>query len=95
MGYIAPVTNYQYADYQKRVTAEKRDPIHIEKPFKVVLETQYEETYDSETKVRNEHRLESSEKRNPYTFGQYEPSYYNNAAVAAVTGKGQLFSGMV
>ena len=92
MGYIAPIANYQYADYQKRVVSDKRDLIHVERPFKAVLETQYEEVHDSILKESNEHRTESSEVRNSV---QYAPSYYNQAAIAAVTGKGQLFSGMV
>lgn len=94
MGYIAPVTNFQYADYQKRVITDERDPIYIERPFKVVLETQYEEVYDTEKLMEEERKLERIEDFNPHTFGNHQPRAYNRAA-AAVTGKGQLFSEMV
>lgn len=43
MGYILPVTNHQYSDYQKRVTETKRKPHTIDTTYKVILEKQYEE----------------------------------------------------
>lgn len=43
MGYILPVTHYQYQDYQNRITEKKRIPPMVERPFKVVLEKQHEE----------------------------------------------------
>ncbi|WP_100011498.1 hypothetical protein [Lentibacillus sediminis] len=43
MGYILPITHYQYNDYQNRITEQKRVPYMVERPFKVVLEKQHEE----------------------------------------------------
>lgn len=49
MGYILPVQQFQYADYQKRVTTEKNDRMIVERPFKAILESQYEEVSEKET----------------------------------------------
>ena len=49
MSYILPIPHYQYADYQKRVTENKNDRIFIDRPFKVILETQYDEVIGKET----------------------------------------------
>ncbi|SET16003.1 hypothetical protein SAMN05216389_106101 [Oceanobacillus limi] len=43
MGYILPIQHHEYHDYQKRIIKEKRNPYVIEKPFKTILESQYEE----------------------------------------------------
>jgi len=42
MGYIAPITNYQYVQYQERVRAkeEKMDPYPINKVQKISLNPQ-------------------------------------------------------
>jgi|GEM_PF-2069556 len=87
MGYIMPVTNYQYNDYQKRVIEDKEDPIHIERPFKVVLETQYEEIVDEH---KSQERIELTEARKPLNYGRNNMMY--SKAIANITGKGQLFS---
>lgn len=43
MGYILPVTHFQYNDYQRRITKEKPTRHTIEGPFKVVLDMQHEQ----------------------------------------------------
>lgn len=87
MGYIMPVTNYQYNDYQKRVIEDKKDPIHIERPFKVVLETQHEEIVDEH---RRKEKIELTEARKPFKYTANHMMY--GKAAARITGKGQLFS---
>ncbi|MCT2535675.1 hypothetical protein NC661_06625 [Aquibacillus koreensis] len=41
MGYVLPVDNYQYQQYQNRVVKTKQDPYPIEKPFKTQLSMSY------------------------------------------------------
>jgi hypothetical protein len=43
MGYILPIEMYQYSDYQKRISTEKRKVSSIDSPFKVVLEEKHQE----------------------------------------------------
>lgn len=43
MGYILPVQNFQYYDYHRRINRTKKDPYFIGKPFKAILETEYED----------------------------------------------------
>lgn len=43
MGYILPIENHGYNDYQKRVERNTTNPHHIEKPFKATLEIQHED----------------------------------------------------
>ncbi|MGM8364368.1 hypothetical protein ACLIBG_02685 [Virgibacillus sp. W0181] len=42
MGYILPVTNHQYINYQTRDINQKKNKHHIEGPFKVILDEAYE-----------------------------------------------------
>ncbi|WP_017470539.1 hypothetical protein [Amphibacillus jilinensis] len=39
MGYILPIENYQAKYYQERVTQSDRDPMPIERPYPIRLET--------------------------------------------------------
>lgn len=43
MGYIAPVHNFPYNDYQLRAINNKRNHYFINKPFKSVLESPYQD----------------------------------------------------
>lgn len=86
MSYILPIPHYQYADYQKRVTENKNDRIFIDRPFKVILETQYDEVIGKET----EHFKAAAPKP--------EKTYVNPRqaqAIAGLTGKGVHFSELV
>ncbi|MYL59403.1 hypothetical protein GLW20_17985 [Virgibacillus halodenitrificans] len=81
MGYILPVTNYQYSDYHARMTERKRKPFYIEKPFKVVLEKEHQE-------ISKEHER--------LTPGYYQPVSYSSQqnAPSIVIGKGMYFNEM-
>lgn len=48
MGYILPITQFQYMDYQNRVIKNEQDPYFIEHPYKVVLDTKSRELEDEE-----------------------------------------------
>ena len=83
MGYILPVEQYQYNDYQRRVIREKQNIYHIQSPFKVVLERQHQEissSYDSKSR--------SAEKSS--STNRSSDELYN-----ALTGKGRHFSELV
>ena len=43
MGYILPIQQHEYADYQRRMVTRKRTITSVEKPYKTVLRTKYEE----------------------------------------------------
>lgn len=67
MGYILPVQQYQYNDYQKRVVKEKQNPQFIDKAFKVILEKQHQDIsgeYDrlNKTKLQNVTPKQTDEK---------------------------------
>ncbi|MDY0406158.1 hypothetical protein P5G51_012845 [Virgibacillus sp. 179-BFC.A HS] len=85
MGYILPIQLVQYYHYQNRIINKQRDKYHIEKPFKTILEKQYEETKDAAP--NNKHQLPFD----VYKRNQRRQDYDN----AAYTGKGRNFSEMV
>ena len=83
MGYILPVENYQYNDYQRRVIREKQNIYQIQSPFKVVLERQHQEistSFDSRSRFAEK----SAVPRRPP-----EELY------GALTGKGRHFSELI
>lgn len=68
MGYILPVQSNQYTDYQNRVLEEKTNLMFIEPPFKVFLESKYNEANHTRTKehefllTEHKHQLKDKEK---------------------------------
>lgn len=57
MGYILPIQNSQYIDYQQRLQPTQRKDHHIEGSFKVQLERRHQElsaTYDRYYRNRSE-----------------------------------------
>ena len=83
MGYILPVERYQYNDYQRRMIKEKTDTVHIERPFKVVLEKHHEEITSEYDRLLPSSYQSASVKPQP---DQIEGAY------AELTGKGRAFS---
>ncbi|WP_047982361.1 hypothetical protein [Ornithinibacillus contaminans] len=63
MGYILPIQQHEYADYQRRMITQRRTITSIEKSYRAVFDTNYEE-------LRREDELRS-QKLAP-TFSQTE-----------------------
>ncbi|WP_096270264.1 hypothetical protein [Paucisalibacillus globulus] len=53
MGYILPIQQHEYADYQKRMVTRKRTVSTVEKPYKTILKSNYEELKHEE-ELRNQ-----------------------------------------
>jgi len=83
MGYILPVDNYQYNDYQRRVTKEKVNKHFIERPFKVILEREHQEI---STKYATLNRIPNQRSK---------PQASSEELFALLTGKGTLFHDLV
>lgn len=62
MGYILPISNFQYNDYQRRITKEKIDPYAIEGPFKVAFDIQHEQVKKYYPNVYNREKIQSQKK---------------------------------
>lgn len=84
MGYILPLQNFQYFDYHKRIMDEKKNPYFIGKPFKAVLEAQYQDVKNHPVSNHIMIVKEHSEilSLNPKAMKTY----------AELTGKGHLFN---
>ncbi|WP_186576022.1 hypothetical protein [Aquibacillus kalidii] len=87
MGYILPVENYQYMEYQKRVTKEQHDPFPIEKLYP----TYFHLTYNEEKNQKQEYQ------GNPRQFTKQKTTQSIDDKLvekiqADLTGKGKLFS---
>lgn len=82
MGYILPIRYDQCNEYQKRISKKKTDNYFIEKPFKVVLETRYEE-------IKGKPRNQSLNKM------KLTQAPLDSRPIYAALGKGKLFSDKV
>lgn len=87
MGYILPISQFEYIDYQRRVMKDKDDFQYIEKPYKVTFDMQQQFNYDHN--FSNEMRRESKQ------VPSQEIKFSNpkkEQLISAITGKGSLFS---
>lgn len=86
MGYILPVTHYQYNDYQNRINEDRRRfPVYVEKPFKIVLEKQHQEI--KKEYERFHHSYHSDQPQHPMPKSPRSEQLYGK-----ITGKGQHIS---
>ena len=88
MGYILPITQYQYRDYQNRVIKDELDPYYIEHPYKVILDTESREMEEGGADRDKGKLLKNS---HPYEQPHLEKPT-NEKLYAKLTGKGQHFS---
>lgn len=81
MGYVLPISHYQYNDYKNRVIQDKLDPFYIESPYKIILPSRYQD-------ILHEQPQQSSinTKHHHPKHDEVEKVYAN------LTGKGQYFS---
>lgn len=87
MGYILPVSHFEYMDYQKRVIKAKDNHHYVEKPFKVKLDMQQQFNYDD--KIFNQ----GMEKGSQINYQHINLASLNQTqAIAEITGKGSLFN---
>ncbi|MCP3026657.1 hypothetical protein [Halobacillus sp. A5] len=95
MGYILPIQNYQYQDYQQRVTQNKQPSFTLDRVFKVTMDHKLKEYY-----TRGEQGQKGSQdlKDKLHTSKKF---HYNKTTRAPemeqklyseLTGKGQQFS---
>lgn len=85
MGYILPVTQYQYNDYQNRINEDRRIPKHVERLFKVVLEKQHHEIKKEYERFHHLYQNDQASS-NILRYPSSEKLY------AKITGKGKHFS---
>lgn len=87
MGYILPISQFEYTDYQKRVMKDKDDFQYIEKPYKITFDMQRQFNYDQN--FSNEMRRESKQ------VPSQEIKFSNpkkEQLISTITGKGSLFN---
>lgn len=78
MGYVLPVSHFQYQDYKRRITQNKRNLFYIESPYKPTLDRTYQ---DAKSNLASRH--ENMGVNDRYTLR------YNEACYAEITGKGR------
>lgn len=87
MGYILPISQFEYTDYQKRVIKDKDDFQYIEKPYKITFDMHQQFNYDQN--FANEMRRES--KQGP-SQGIKLSNPKKEQLISTITGKGSLFN---
>ncbi|WP_409304689.1 hypothetical protein [Peribacillus sp. SCS-155] len=104
MGYIMPVTTYQYMQYANRTAeAEKAPLINIQgiKPiapvltFEEHLEAQYKKHEQSDQAIRNVPILTMPVEKPLSNFKRHIPAKLIEQTSAELTGKGRVFNHMI
>lgn len=86
MGYILPITQYEYANYQNRDIKKDYDFHYVEKPFKIKLDMQQQFNYDDDfTNEMVKDKL-FLHRKTKITNSRQE------RLIAKITGKGSLFN---
>ncbi|ENH95914.1 hypothetical protein J416_13559 [Gracilibacillus halophilus YIM-C55.5] len=98
MGYIMPVENYQYHQYQNRVNTQEHDPMPIERLYPIQFSMQYNRQKTEERQQRQyspDHGNQTIGKKRTDNRAQYKPNHQREAVYAEVTGKGGQFQAEV
>lgn len=93
MGYILPIQQTQYADYQNRTIQERKNLMYIDEPFQAYLNTTYQKA--NPTDVREYELLKEEHENNPKRKNnddQQTNRYINHTLFGELTGKGTLFN---
>jgi hypothetical protein len=87
MGYILPISHFEYTNYQRRVIHDKNDLHYIEKPYKITLDMQQQFMYDHD--VTNH----TMRKKNNTPFEKIRVTRSDqDQQIAKITGKGSIFN---
>ncbi|GIO25782.1 hypothetical protein [Ornithinibacillus bavariensis] len=87
MGYILPIQQHEYADYQRRMVTRKRTVSSVKKSYRAILQSTYEELRSEEEKRSQQNHIPSTKEE------QAILSYPNMDRVYSdITGIGQFFN---
>ncbi|SIS47897.1 hypothetical protein [Salimicrobium flavidum] len=98
MGYILPINNYQYQDYQNRVVQREHSPTGLENVWKVMLDQKVKERRQMREEDRLEYQQLTDLMYTPSTVHKVNkqsksvPSHVQEKVYSDVTGKGAFFS---
>ena len=91
MGYILPVTNYQYIQYAEREVRTEYDPFHIGRISRIRKEDPVEKGEDQAIAKTQSAPAESYFNMNPILKNRVNPVLVSKT-YAEVTGKGKYYS---
>ncbi|WP_079529440.1 hypothetical protein [Halobacillus hunanensis] len=98
MGYVLPVTHYQYMDYKKRVTQTARSPFALEPVFKATLEQKLGNEQEQQGQLQKKEDVKNERLHplyTPATIHYHTVPHTQNVpekVYSNVTGKGLYFS---
>jgi hypothetical protein len=85
MGYILPIQQHEYADYQKRMVTRKRTVSAVTKPYRAILQSTYEELRrEEEVRSQSIHIPSNEEEKRILSYPSMDKVY------AGITGIGQF-----
>ena len=87
MGYILPISHFEYTDYQKRAIKDKDDLHYVERPYKIKLDMQQQFNYDQNF---TSELMQESKKYPSEEIKSTHPK--QKQLIANITGKGNLFN---
>ncbi|WP_079709186.1 hypothetical protein [Paraliobacillus ryukyuensis] len=94
MGYVLPVDNYQYQQYQNRVTQPERDPYPIEQLYPIQLDMSYQEELEKQQMEHTELSKQAQQNTAP-TLSPPRMSVEANMIYANLTGVGQYINELI
>lgn len=91
MGYILPISQYEYVNYQVRDSKDKQQTQAVERPYKVILEAEQEKLLN-ENRYRQGKLSEQTqiEKNHAISNSQIDVMLY-----ARITGKGGIIDKVI
>ncbi|WP_217585908.1 hypothetical protein [Lentibacillus saliphilus] len=69
MGYILPVSQYQYGQYHTRDLKKRNRPFYVERTYKAALESAYEDAKDKDTEENSTPSLTAHRRDEQQTQG--------------------------
>lgn len=82
MGYVLPVSQFQYQDYKRRVTPDKQNKFYVDRSQRPKLERNYQDVMSKAAYYRRGFKVNK----------QYISDRYDDVLYAEITGKGGYVS---
>ncbi|UOQ43409.1 hypothetical protein MUN89_15990 [Halobacillus salinarum] len=95
MGYILPITHFQYNDYQQRNVRKERSPFELNQVFKATLDSKLTDQYKKREEDRKQFQELSPALYTPHHVhmaSQKQQPEQKEQVFSRLTGKGRNFS---
>lgn len=90
VGYILPISHFEYTDYQRRTIKDKETLHYIEKPYKITMDMEQQFMYELDL------AKQTMRNKDHTPFAKIKVvSPAQDQLIANITGKGSLFNQII